>query len=306
MTWLPETFVCGVEDPEKISPQTYQSAYHEAVTLLQQAGVEHPAQEAMWLLEAGLGISRLSVYAKPNVPVPAGAWTSTLALLHRRVGHEPLQYILGSQEFRGLSFAVRKGVFIPRPETELLVDEVVGHYQESGPVYLADIGTGSGCLGISMAKEIPGSFVFAIDRSALVLETAKHNAIRHSVGDRMRFLEGDLAEPLFSKGLTEAIDCIVSNPPYIPTSTLSNLPSTIRDFEPVTALDGGIEGLDFYRRLLRETTTLLKPGGRLVMELGEGQETPVRAMVMEQNDYQVCRVQKDQAGISRILCLQRK
>ena len=225
----------------------------------------------MWLMESGLGVSRVAMFTDQEVPVSWEGWTDTLKMFHRRAAHEPLQYILGNQEFRGLNVRVASGVFIPRPETELLLEEVIAHHDPRGLARIADIGTGSGCIALALAVEIPNIQVYAVDQSPSALDLAKHNAERQLVQDRITFLEGDLVRPLYALGLEDGFSSIVSNPPYIPTGQLGSLPLTVRGFEPSMSLDGGVDGLDFYFRLLKETPGLLKPGGKLVMEMGEGQ-----------------------------------
>lgn len=273
--------------------------------MLTQAGLSNAANEAMWLVEAGFGISRVAVYTDQETPVPYEGWTLTLDGLRRRTAQEPLQYILGTQEFRGLSLMVAEGVFIPRPETELLVDEVIAQRDCVEGGFIADIGTGSGCLAIALAVEISEAMVYAVERSPTAMAMAKHNAVRHMVMDRITFLDGDMVGPLYSLGMEECFSCIVSNPPYIPSDQLVSLPSTVRDFEPDMALDGGIEGLDFYLRLLQDVPGLLKPGGKLVLEMGAGQADRVCHEAERRGRFTVHRIRDDGAGIARVVSLER-
>jgi len=286
-------------------PVSYLTAYYQGVNLLAQAGVSNANNEAMWLLESGLGISRLAVYMHPETPVGSEAWRVTQEKFLRRATHEPLQYILGTQEFRGLTLSVGAEVFIPRPETEMLVDEVVAQYSQGGTGLLADIGTGSGCIAIASAAEIPGVHIYAIDREPMALAMARRNAGQHLVQDRITFIEGNWVEPLYAKGLEACFGCIVSNPPYIPSKDLAALPRTVRDFEPAVALDGGPEGLDFYTRLLRDAPGLLQPGGKLVMEMGAGQAERVCQEAEHQGHFKLGRIREDAAGIARVVCLEK-
>ncbi len=286
-------------------PATFLEAYQKGFAMLTQAGLLNAGNEAMWLMESGLGISRMAVYADQETPVSCEGWTDTLKMFHRRAAHEPLQYIMGTQEFRGLNVRVASGVFIPRPETELLVGEVIAHHDPRGSARIADIGTGSGCIALALAVEIPKIQVYAIDQSPTALDLAKQNAEQQMVQNCITFLEGDLVRPLYALRLEAGFSCIVSNPPYIPTGQLISLPLTVRGFEPLMALDGGVEGLDFYFRLLKETPCLLKPGGRLVMEMGEGQADLVCHEAERQGTFRVCRICNDSAGIARVVSLER-
>lgn len=305
MTLMRKMSVCEASGEVDDVPVSYLAAYQKGVVLLDRAGISNAANEAMWLVEAGLGISRLAVYADHKTPVPIEAWTDMLKGFRRRAAQEPLQYILGTQEFRGLSLNVAEGVFIPRPETELLVDEVIAHTELRDSGLMADIGTGSGCIAIALAAEMPAARVYAIDRSPTAIAMAQQNAVRHRVQDRITFLEGNLVEPLRSQGLVDCFSCIVSNPPYIPSGQIPSLPTTVRDFEPAMALDGGIEGLDFYFLLLQDTPGLLKLGGRLVMEMGDGQAARVCHEAERQGHFKVCRIRDDNAGIARVVCLEK-
>ena len=286
-------------------PLSFLAAYQTGVAILDQAGIPNASQEAMWLVEAGFGISRLTVFTDQDTPVSSEAWMDVLGKFCRRAAHEPLQYILGTQEFRGFSLNVAPGVFIPRPETELLVDEVLVHQKNGTPGLLADIGTGSGCLAIALASEIPHIQIFAVERNSTSMAMARRNAAQHLVQDRITFIEGDWVEPLYALGLVEELSYIVSNPPYIPSGQMASLPPTVRDFEPAMALDGGVEGLDFYARLLRDAPGLLQFGGRLVMEMGVGQADWVCHEAKQQGHFRICRIRHDNGGVARVVCLER-
>ena len=199
---------------------------------------------------------------------------------HRRENGEPLQYILGETEFQGLKFYVNSHVLIPRPETELMVEKVydvmTARGAGAGSYSFLDIGTGSGCIAVSLAKRFPGSRCKALDVSSRALTTAQRNARRHHVSNRIEFIHGDIVRAVenFSAG---AFDMIISNPPYIPRDQLRRLPRDVQA-EPVTALDGGEDGLDFYRIFLRDTPKLLKQGGLLVCEFWDGQDKAIRGL----------------------------
>ena len=285
------------------SPSTLLSAYQRGVTILQAAEVTNADNEAFWLLEAGLGVSRLRVYADPNARVGPADWARTESLFRRRASREPLQYIVGAQAFRGRDFLVNPSVLIPRPETELIIEEVLASRFSTIDCHMVDMGTGSGCLAVSLALDCPGATVSATDCSAPALQVAGENAQRHGVADRIRFFQGECLEPLSAGAFAGKVSVIVSNPPYIPADQCDRLPPEVRAFEPLPALNGGPNGLAFYDRLLAESPSLLHPGGILVMEMGMHQSEDVRRRAGEA--FTVKTIRRDQAGIDRVICLER-
>jgi release factor glutamine methyltransferase len=286
---------------------TYAAGYREGVSLLSKAGVANAPNEALWLLENALGISRLDIYTEPDMDVTGSSWFAAKQLLLRRVAGEPLQYILGTQIFRGLDIAVQPGVLIPRPESELVIEEVHVVQLSHNDLQMADIGTGSGCLSIALAVEFPHAMVYATDCSDSAIEIAESNAKRHMVQDRIKFLCGDLLEPLnvFPR-IKSGFSVIVANPPYIPTDQIKGLLKDVRDFEPHLALDGGMDGLSFYRRLLRDAPQYLQPEGNLVMEVGEGQAQRICEEVEGLSAWRIQNIRQDDAGIDRVICLEKK
>jgi len=286
-------------------PATVLSAYERGVAILQAAEVANSKNEAFWLLEAGLEISRLRVYSDPHGRVGPEEWARAESLFCRRALHEPLQYIIGTQVFRGRDFLVTPNVLIPRPETELIVEEVLASRFSAEPCHMVDMGTGSGCLAVSLALDCPAATVLATDCSAPALRVARDNAQRHGVTGRMRFFQGECLEPLSGGGFVGTISVIVSNPPYIPGDQCERLPREVRAFEPLPALDGGPDGMEFYDRLLAESPALLHPGGILIMEMGMNQSGDVRQKVNGKQDFVVKRIRRDQAGIDRVMCLER-
>ncbi len=220
----------------------------------------------------------------------------------------PLAYILGTREFFGLEFRCDERGLIPRPETELLVEYALAQLKERArlesrrQLRVADLGTGTGCVAISIAKNFPAAHVFATDVSPATLELARENARLHEVEDKIHFYlgkNGDWAFPLVG-GNESAFDVIVSNPPYIAPRDIAELPVQIRDFEPHGALDGGADGLDCYRQIARQCGMLLAPGGTLACELGIGQFEDVRH-IFQSNDWQVDASILDFQGISRVI-----
>jgi len=227
-----------------------------------------------------MGCSRETLLADLAEPVEAEAAGYFFQLVDRRRGRVPLQYLLGSQEFWGLTFQVTPAVFIPRPETECLVEEAIrrlGHR----PVRVADVGCGSGCVAISIAASLPDSQLYAIDLSPAALAVAGENARRNEVSSRIEFLQGDLLHPLLDRSEPPLLDAVVSNPPYVPEPDLVGLQPEVKDHEPRMALAAGPDGLEIVRRLLPQAESLLVPEGFLLLEIGMGMENKVKSLLAE-------------------------
>ncbi len=284
---------------------TLLSAFQRGLTVLQAAEVADAKNEAFWLLEAGLGISRLKVYSDPQWRVGPEDWARTESLFRRRASREPLQYIVGTQDFRCREFLVNPSVLIPRPETELIIEEVLASGFSAERCHMVDVGTGSGCLAVSLALDCPNATVSATDCSAAALRVARENAQRHGVAGRIRFFQGEWLEPLSDHGFAGKISVIVSNPPYIPADQCGLLPRDVQAFEPLLALNGGLNGLEFYDRLLAESPSLLRPGGTLIMEMGVNQSGAIRQKAIDTKAFSVKTLRSDQAGIDRVICLER-
>lgn len=269
------------------------------------AGIESAAQEAVWLIEHALDLSGLRQIVDQNRELSNREVAEVLALLARRRKREPLQYILGTQEFCGLEFGVDTAVLIPRPETELLVRETIRRLPRGQYPILVDVGTGSGCLAVTLAWSIQAGKMLAIDPSASALQTAKHNADRHGVGSAITWLEGDLLAPLIGRGLEGAVTVIISNPPYIREAEWETLQPEVRLYEPRTALIAGPQGTELHERLLRDSIPFLMPGGLLIMELGQGQSAALCEKVESMAAYKPAEIVLDEAGIDRILIVER-
>jgi len=247
---------------------------------LERAGVSRSRWEAEVLLRQAMGCSRETLLADLAEPVEAEAAGYFFQLVDRRRGRVPLQYLLGSQEFWGLTFQVTPAVFIPRPETECLVEEAIrrlGHR----PVRVADVGCGSGCVAISIAASLPDSQLYAIDLSPAALAVAGENARRNEVSSRIEFLQGDLLHPLLDRSEPPLLDAVVSNPPYVPEPDLVGLQPEVKDHEPRMALAAGPDGLEIVRRLLPQAESLLVPEGFLLLEIGMGMENKVKSLLAE-------------------------
>jgi release factor glutamine methyltransferase len=229
-----------------------------------------------------------------------------MALFKRRAFREPLQYVLGTQEFCGLDFQVTPDVLIPRLETELLVEVVRQKCADLSRALIADVGTGSGCVAIALARALPGATLYATDRSPRALVVAQENAKRHGVHHRVTFLAGNLLDPIQLLGLQGHLDAIVSNPPYIPDADLAALQPEVGLFEPRLALDGGNDGFVFHRRLVREAADFLKPDGLLALEIGQGQARHVSGLAQDGENYYNVRTFLDMAGIERVVSARKK
>jgi len=223
-------------------------------------------------------------------------------LVLRRAQHEPLQHILGKQEFWGLDFKVTPNVLIPRPETELIIESALGIAKHlHGPITMIDLCTGSGCIAVCLSHELASARVLATDASPGALVIARENAARHNVSDRITFLHGDLFAPLEMLDIREQIDIIVTNPPYIPSGDLSTLQPEVRDFEPEMALIAGPEGIEIATAIIRQAPAFLKQGGALIMEMGMGQANELSVVVNNTRAYSSIEIFKDLAGIERVI-----
>ncbi len=224
---------------------------------------------------------------------------------HRRRNGEPLQYILGTCNFMGLELSVNPSVLVPRPETEQMVDEAIRqcHSRASGnPLKVLDLGTGCGCIAIAIAKFCPHAKVTAVDISAKALETARANAKQHGVENRIEFVQGNMLSVIPECFSRESIfDLMISNPPYIPTTQMSHLPKDVQQ-EPSLALDGGEDGLVFYRNIIKYIPDLLSRDGCLMMEFGDGQAQSIRALFDPAFTIQIF---NDLAGKERFLMARR-
>ena len=222
------------------------------------------------------------------------------ALITRRAAREPLQYLTGVQEFWSLDFKVTPAVLIPRPETEGIVESFLRLNHAPEPVVL-DIGTGSGCLAVVVAREVRGARVYASDVSEEALEVARDSAATHGVAGDIRFRHGDLFTPHRGTGLEGAVDFILANPPYIADGEMKNLMREVRDFEPRAALAAGPDGLAFHRRLALEAGDFLRTGGHLIAEMGLGQESALREIYIGHPRLDLVAIEPDLAGVPRIL-----
>jgi release factor glutamine methyltransferase len=232
---------------------------------------DHAHRDAELLLLHVLQLDRAALLAYPTRALTEQQLDLYQAAIVRRLRHEPVQYILGQQEFFGLALKVTPATLIPRPETEHLVEAVLERLPANQPLRLLDVGTGTGAIALALAAHLPHARVTALDLSTEALEVARENAAAHHLEGRVDFLLSDLLTDLPVIDQTAAFDAIVSNPPYIPEGDRAELHPQVRDFEPAQALFAGSRGLDIYRRLIPEARAALKPGGLLALEIGHGQ-----------------------------------
>jgi release factor glutamine methyltransferase len=255
--------------------------------------VENARLDAEVLARHALGWDRARLVADGREPMPADVDHRFSALIERRATREPVAFITGHREFWGLDFDVSRDVLIPRPETELIVEAVCERRGRKDDVRtIVDVGTGSGCLAVALAREFPGARVLATDISAAALTIAERNAVRHQVERRVTFLRGDLLEPVRAP-----VDVIVSNPPYVPSAV--ELSPDIVQFEPPVALYSGQDGLTLVKRLLTSVRARLADDGLFVVEFGLGQDDQVQAFAREAGWLDVT-IKEDLQGIPRV------
>lgn len=233
---------------------------------------EHARHDAELLLLHVLQIDRPTLFAYPDRILTPQQLESYQAAVNRRLSHEPIQYITGTQEFFGLQLKVTPATLIPRPETEHLVEAVLRGLPHDRPMKILDVGTGTGAIALALAAHLPQARITAIDLSAEALKIARENAVTHHLESRVQFLLSDLLTGLPQSEQIAAFDAIVSNPPYIPESDRAELHPQVSEFEPPEALFAGALGLDIYRRLIPQAHAALKPGGLLALEIGHGQK----------------------------------
>ncbi len=294
-----------------MSPVTASTAGHlgpvlrRTVRRLRAAGVATARQDAELILAHLLGTTRLVLRLSPTRALAASLIEALEALVVRRAAHEPLQYLLGEAEFLDMRLRVGPGVFIPRPETELLVDHVLQVLPTEEPRRVLDVCTGSGCIAVSVAKRLPAAHVTATDVSEAALEIARRNAAQHGVATRVEFVRADWFDydPKPVPPPATMFDLILSNPPYVAEAARQTLPPNVREHEPGVALFAGGEGLDAFRKIAEGVRAHLRPGGCLLIEIGRGQADEVESLLVETAGLRPVARFKDLAGIERALQL---
>ena len=276
-----------------------------AIERLTAAGIGSPRMNAEVLLMFTLGCDRAHLYAHAERELSADEQARYQAVLEERARGKPAQYITGHQEFWGLDFLVSPAVLIPRPETEHVSETVLDLARElERPPRIVDVGTGSGCIALALAKELPGADIVGLDISAAALEIARANAARLQLEQRVTFFESDLLSTLLPQlaptGQLEAarFDFVVSNPPYVGEAQPEKVQREVRDFEPRVAIFAGESGMEVYRQLIPQAHAALQPGGWLVVEIGFSMEAAVRALL---DGWQEVRVTHDLQSIPRVV-----
>ena len=288
----------------------------EAAKLFESSGIEAAEKEAEMLVRHSFGLNTVEIY-RDNPELSEEQIKTLESMLSRRLKHEPIQYILGHEEFLGMKILVRHGVLIPRTETELMAEQAIKiiraqttdiRHQNLRPLptshfSLLDLCTGSGCLALALAREFPDFKVYGTDISEIAIKYAEENARLNCINN-VTFLRGNLFEPIEKLPTSylpfPTFDLIISNPPYIRTDDIKNLQPEIKEWEPVSALNGGVDGLDFYRVLIPSAGRFLKDNGIIMLELGFGQSSDV-AGILELSGYTQIEIIKDYAGTERII-----
>ena len=270
---------------------------------LKEADIQEAPLEGEVLVRHVAGIDRASLYSNPDRAFSDAEAQQLATLVARRCQREPLPYILGQWEFYGLDYIVNPAVLIPRPETETLVEQALisalPMVQGNRPITIADVGTGSGCVAISLAKRLPQATVIATDLSPDALAVARQNIERHDVANQVHLQEGDLLT-----GYDGKLDLIVSNPPYIPDGEVPGLQPEVAHHEPSAALGGGPDGLSIIRRLMEQAAELLSPNGALMIEFNPPQSSVLLSEAKRLWPNAGCRVVKDLAGLDRVLVVE--
>ncbi len=293
---------------EPIGIVTAKDALFAAVQRLREAGIPSARLDAEVLLTYVLGTGREYLYAHPERRLELNEYERYQAVLERRLTRLPVAYITGKKEFMSLDFTVDEHVLIPRPETEVLVEEVIFRVgsrigissPEDRPTIIADIGTGSGAIAVSIAWFLKTAEIIATDISADALIMARKNSKKHQVDNRIKFLQGDLLSPLSREGLERQLTAIVSNPPYLSRRAMAAVSPEVA-LEPKSALLGGEEGLDFSFAILEQSGPYLAPGGFVALEVGHDQAEIIADFAKKDLGYGKVEVIRDLAGIQRVV-----
>lgn len=286
---------------------TVSSLVQWADRMLHEYGIDSPRLDAEIILTHLLNCRRIDLYTHPDKPIGQNEAISYQKVIQRRAQRAPLQYITHHAEFMSLNFYVDERVLIPRPETELVVEAVIKRSQalsREKEIVIVDIGTGSGNIAVTLAKEIDNARVFAIDISPDALAVARINAQRHGVLDKITFLCGDAFQPLAGHGIESNVNFIVSNPPYISSAEFDDLQREVKDHEPYVALVSGQDGFQMFRHIIAHTLTWLRPGGFIIFEVGEKQAQPVERLFEDTGYFKNTAFMKDHQHIYRIVVSQ--
>jgi len=301
--------------------------YRRLVERLLRAGVESALLDAACLMEAASGIPRWRFILEPERSIASGRSGLLESMLSRREAREPIAYVLGVKEFWSLSLRVSRGVLIPRPETETLVeavlDKIRSRFQVPGSklgpgsvnselgtrnseLSIVDVGTGSGAIALALAMEVPHARIYALERSSGAIRTARRNAEALGLTDRVHCMQGDLFGPFRADLGAGGFDLIVSNPPYIPSGALAELPPEVAAYEPLEAVDGGPDGLRYHKRIIEEAPDCLREDGWLALEIGDGQASAVLGLIRRTEAFGPAEVRQDLGGRDRVVLARRR
>ena len=282
---------------------TVRDILNEASHALETVGIPSARLDAEVLLSFVLGCDRLEFLKNPEMSISEVQFSSFRNLVARRVRWEPVAYITGRKEFWTFTLEVNKDVLIPRPDTEVIVEETLEIYRkiDSSEINILDIGTGSGAIALALATEISNARIVATDISAAALALAKKNARALKLDNKIEFHQGNLFELI-----EDVFDIIVCNPPYISAQDYEELPAGVKDYEPAIALLAGKKGTEFYEKLIYQAVEFLQKNGWLLMEIGAKQEKTVREMIEESGFYDSIEMRKDYAGLPRVMRARRK
>ncbi len=283
--------------------KTIATALYDAVaTLSLNENIETKRLDAEILLCHILGCQRIDLIINKDKLLDTATLSTFNDYIDRRAKNEPVSYITGKKEFMSLEFDVESGILIPRPDTEILVEEITNLYKDKS-VNILDLCTGSGAIAVSLAYYIKNASVTAVDKFDVCINTASKNINKYNLSDRVSVIKKDVLEDIEIDG---AFDCIVSNPPYIKTDVLSSLPFDVKDYEPQYALDGGDDGLIFYRKITDFAKNKLKPGGILAYEIGFDQATSVTEIIEKTHSFKEIRLINDLSGRNRVIIAQKE
>ena len=290
--------------------QTVGQALKNISKIFKNKGIINSEREAETLLNYFLKMTKSEICLSYDKELTGREKTKLENNILKRLDRIPLQYITKHQEFMGMDFLVEKGVFIPRPETEILVEEAIKklrNYKYSVNLNVADLGTGTGVIAISIAKFIDNITIYATDISKKSLQIALKNSQKHDCKDKLIFLQGDLFEPFKNRIEKYSLEAIVSNPPYIDSCDFKSLSPEVRDNEPKIALFGGIDGLDYYRKIIKRSPQYLKKNGFIALEVGLNQSRIVKELIIRENKFnQDVEIIKDYLGIERVVIAYKK
>ena len=284
---------------------TIRNILKSAIAKLKKSEIEFPEINADTLLAYILSCDRANLYTNPDDLMNDSDICKYNELIHKRARHVPLQYITKRVEFMSLDFVVDEGVLIPRPETEILVEAVIkktdNKLYRDRKIAIIDIGTGSGNIAVSLAKNISNVKIYASDISREALTVANENVLRHDVTDKIHLLHGNVFEAFSNNVKKEQVDFIVSNPPYVSKSESKNLEPELIDHEPLLALIGGVDGLFFYKQIIKDAANWIKPGGYLIIEIGETQANSIIKLMQNELHYDEIEIINDLQGKERII-----